>query len=840
MLIAGTASAEGLPPAPTWITQPGGTVSPPPLGQRVQTAPAPSATPPHAPEVKKVAPAAAVAPEVKKVAPAAAVAPPAKPMVSKISPGGILITNLGAAQSRYPLQFGQVFEPGRIPSFPQVQVNGEAIPTQADVKLRHPDGSVKHAILSVLLPSLPANGSLTLAFINQVSGNNIPLDVAGMLDTAFDFDAVLEVSNPTLSPGRETQISARSMLREAKTCVDDVTKNPTALCAYWTKGSIATTVILADHSPRRSYDFGLTTDDLRPVRPIFHVTFWPGINKVRVRFIGENSNPKAMQTDFYNVSLKVGTKAQQVFTKPDFVHHYGTRWTKAFWIGEAPDPKVNVRYDLASLTATRMVAHYAPNRVIDAEVDAQWSAWQKVHKDLGDSAFWTTYMGTAGGRGEIGDNPVWMVRWLYSGDWRAREIALTLADLAGNWPMQVRESATDKTLDKSQTVSGLGRTVTAYGRPTLWLFDSRQPRPSSADAIHIQPPPGFSRLESISGKEITSPGRNQRFPPNDQKWAAVAEQFRFPDPRYARYADAYFDGWVADGAHQPNPFYLPYLLSGEYWYLEELQLWAGAQSLRYCPGSEPWCRGPGAGIQDEVRGMGWVFRNRVNAAVATPDGAPEKAVFTTMINDALALWEGQRDLPTPNADSPMWRFGHDIAATGTRSPLHFWLSDPDKTEGLVRSAGADTIAVGGGLAPWMQNFLILELGRAEEMGFATRPLFSWVGSNLIGQLTAPDFNPYLSQSYRMPVTKAGGGYFRTWAEVRQGYPMGLPGQLNTQTGRVLDTDFTYAGIARAAAALTVTLPDGASAWDSINAIMAPKVDRIGLEWAIIPRPPATR
>ena len=53
---------------------------------------------------------------------------------------------------------------------------------------------------------------------------------------------------------------------------------------YWTQGPIASTIILADHTGRK-YDMGF--DQYRPFRPIFHATFWPALNKIRVRFIGE-------------------------------------------------------------------------------------------------------------------------------------------------------------------------------------------------------------------------------------------------------------------------------------------------------------------------------------------------------------------------------------------------------------------------------------------------------------------------------------------------------------------------------------------------------------------------
>ena len=53
-----------------------------------------------------------------------------------------------------------------------------------------------------------------------------------------------------------------------------------------------TSVILSDHSSARSFDIGF--DGNRSFRPIFHATFWLGINKVKIRYIGEISNTEAL------------------------------------------------------------------------------------------------------------------------------------------------------------------------------------------------------------------------------------------------------------------------------------------------------------------------------------------------------------------------------------------------------------------------------------------------------------------------------------------------------------------------------------------------------------------
>ncbi|HEV2099449.1 MAG TPA: hypothetical protein VGR45_11060, partial [Stellaceae bacterium] len=77
----------------------------------------------------------------------------APPVASTASADSMTITNVsGVVQSDYPLQFGRPFMDNEIPDFPQVLLNGTSVLTQADVKNRYPDGSVKFAVISLVIP----------------------------------------------------------------------------------------------------------------------------------------------------------------------------------------------------------------------------------------------------------------------------------------------------------------------------------------------------------------------------------------------------------------------------------------------------------------------------------------------------------------------------------------------------------------------------------------------------------------------------------------------------------------------------------------------------------------
>src|SRR5205085_8642307 len=90
----------------------------------------------------------------------------------------------GVTTANYPVQIGRPFVTGEVANYPQAIVNGTAVATQADVKQRWPDGSVKHAVLAFLIPNLASRATVTVTFQNQNSGNNTALTLVQMQSSA--------------------------------------------------------------------------------------------------------------------------------------------------------------------------------------------------------------------------------------------------------------------------------------------------------------------------------------------------------------------------------------------------------------------------------------------------------------------------------------------------------------------------------------------------------------------------------------------------------------------------------------------------------------------------------
>ena len=178
--------------------------------------------------------------------------------------------------------------------------------------------------------------ALTCGLLTSAFGQGNPanfITIREMLGIKFNFDAGTELTN-----GSTVAASARALLNANK-------------FEYWNKGSVTTSIILADHSLARAFDLGF--DAHRSFRPLYHATFWPGINKVRVRFIGEAANTIALQDLSYALTLKLGwLLPQTVYTKSAVNHHVASRWTKESWLGGAP-PLIEINHNLAYLKQTR-------------------------------------------------------------------------------------------------------------------------------------------------------------------------------------------------------------------------------------------------------------------------------------------------------------------------------------------------------------------------------------------------------------------------------------------------------------------------------------------------------
>jgi hypothetical protein len=564
-----------------------------------------------------------------------------------------------------------------------------------------------------------------------------------MLGANYNFDAVLSLTGTAAGATTQT-VSARTMLANGD-------------YKLWSSGPVTQTIMLGDDSATARYDIGFG-DGYHPFRPRFYATFWPATNQVTIRVVGENMLTTAVEDLAYKLSISVGQTGPSTVYSADLSgtqaanpkqHWALTAWTKSFWLGGTPNSEVDIDNNLAYLASTRFIPNYDPSITVpEAAIEAEYAQWTGEPHDLYDGAWdgglWQSTMSATGARAEIAPYPQWSAMWLYTGDWRLRQMALGMADLAGAFPAQLREGDPAKRLSRADPAgsgTGLGHTVSITDRKTL--------------------------VTAQLGYAYTTAADNLDF-------VGATNQVASGGP------------WSFDGAHQPSPFYPQYLLTGDPWYLNEMYLWAGFSAARY-NGALNYAaggRGPtGAegGIADQLRGAGWVLRNRVETAFAAPDSDPEKAYFTYLTNDALALWEGGFKITGTVYDgTAVKNWGAAVGNyytsnggpfSGGVQPLGNWESnalpngqDPTIEENIA--GGTFAANVGSETSVWMQWFVQYALGRANELGFAVGPLLTYSSPYPVGMINSSGY-PELIAMYQTPaelnyVAAPPGGYYATW------------------------------------------------------------------------------
>jgi hypothetical protein len=175
-----------------------------------------------------------------------------------------------------------------------------------------------------------------------------------------------------------------------------------------------------------------------------------------------------------------------------------------------------------------------------------------------------------------------------------------------------------------------------------------------------------------------------------------------------------------DNAHQPAESYVPYMVTGSYYYMSELAFAASRNQIA----PNPVYRGFSQGLIDksysQVRGKAWVLRQMVDAAWLLPDDYPLKAEFNATVNNSLADWNARY-----------------TNKTGT-NPLQ--LMESGATYPVKDAAGKPTGEKG--MAPWMHDFFTWSAGHAAELGFAgAAELRNWLSRMNIEIMTGWQTDP---------------------------------------------------------------------------------------------------
>lgn len=187
-----------------------------------------------------------------------------------------------------------------------------------------------------------------------------------------------------------------------------------------------------------------------------------------------------------------------------------------------------------------------------------------------------------------------------------------------------------------------------------------------------------------------------------------------------------------DDSHQPSIGFLPYVISGDYFYLEELQFWANWNMIIANPGYRQDAKG--LLMWGQVRAQAWSMRTLGQAAYITPDNHAHKKYFNEKILNNID-WYTNDLVKDPTATSLGYLEGH-------------YAYEPF------------------GIAPWMDNFFTWSMGYLNGLGFTTvKPLAIWKAKFVVGTIMDPGYCWLEASTYSLQVGTAEKVPYKTFTEM---------------------------------------------------------------------------
>lgn len=519
----------------------------------------------------------------------------------------ISVTNqAGVDQGNIPVTFGHVFRAGDVASGTTVGAklaDETEILLQIDNKATHADGSLRHAVMTAILPTLATGATVPITLFQKNSTQSgSSMSLSQLLATDFDTTVDLNIGGTVYSA------SVRDFLQNNPT---DIWLSGPLVSEWLVNGSLRT--IGGSVHPHLTARFAIRA--------------YSDLSRVRVSVIVENSTVMTENPQTYIYDASVTVRGQGNVLSQDNVSHYRQgRWHRVFWWGE--ELRIHITHDKNYLESTRAVPTYNPEVTVpNSRLDDWFSAYNQ-NSDLMEFGLIDPYMPGPGNRthGDIAPLPGWTTTWLLSQDPRAKAYMLGTDSQAGSFNIHFRDENT-----------GLPIRATDH---TYW----------------------GAYVSDDSGGYFPA-GLNNGF------------------PDYAR----------AEPSHQPDIGYIPYLISGDYYYLEEMQFWA-SWNIMYGG------RHDGANgyvVWDQVRGQAWSLRSIAHAAYATPDDHPLKAYYLTILDNNRQLMDNKWLNPT----SSEFRWP-DVGV----NPLGF-ITIPD------------WLGFSYSMSTWMDDYLTWSVGHIVALGF---------------------------------------------------------------------------------------------------------------------------
>jgi len=541
----------------------------------------------------------------------------------------IRIQNTGAAQTKVPFTFGQIIAAGDMAGTEGLVgklADGTLIRLQADIKASHADGSVRHVIVSGVLPALAAGQTQTMTLMKSSASEKSNVTLAQLAASGLDSKVTITLDN----------VQYTASLTDALAGANPVN---------WLSGTVANEWIMA--APLKN-----ATGVAHPLLTARFAVRWYSALPKQALVSASVENDKTFTAGArnltYDATIEVGGRT--VYATTGLTHYHHSRWRQSAWWDAATAPAVHLQHNTAYLIASKAVSNYdqtvRPSEKELGQYSTQLTASNSGPMKIG---VLNAYMPSTGGRNDIGPLPGFSVMYLLSQDKRAKDVMMAVAEGSASWSIHLRDEKT--------------------GYPVRTDNEANKAISTHMNMANTRPLPV------------------PRCANNDNTLCATPYKY--------------------DTAHQPSMSYLPYLVTGDYYHLEELHFWAASNPLETAAGNSGY--GQGLVRWQQLRGQAWSLRTLGHAAYITPDLHPLKAYFTKQLDNNL-------------------NFYHATYVVGNPNQL-----------GSYDGSGEGSFKVDAS-APWQDDFFTWSFGYLSELGFSkAMPILQWKAKYPVGRMTAPGF-----------------------------------------------------------------------------------------------------
>ncbi|WP_367066193.1 hypothetical protein [Oryzisolibacter sp. LB2S] len=320
-----------------------------------------------------------------------------------------------------------------------------------------------------------------------------------------------------------------------------------------------------------------------------HTRMVDGGQRIRTDVVIENTRTWTANPGNMTYSLAIKRNGSTIFTQPQFTHYHHARWHKVVWTGSSTEPLAQVRHNMPYFVASKAIWNYDLSLNIPEAVL---------------SNFYNSFTNKKASQANLGPMANLMLQPYFPTTGGRFEIGPV-----PQWTAMYLVSQDDRIKEVMLAHADAAGSVPVHYRDE-----------ASSQPLDLDRHPNVSTLRGISQPTL----------PTVVNGTTI---------------------WTPDMGHQASFAYIPYLITGDTFYQDEVAFWAAWN----ISASNPAYREGGKGVlrENEVRAQAWSMRALGDASRFLPDSHAMKGYFQTRLSNNLE-WYYQNWIVTPRDDvSPM-------------------------------------------------------------------------------------------------------------------------------------------------------------------------------------------